>query len=80
MHNQKKENNKFKNKKQPELTENRTVWKSDNQGVKEETFIQTCRRGRDRQPGRERTRGKAAAGGPSEEMAGGVDGPTFTHR
>ena len=33
----------FKNKKQPELTENQTVWKSDNQGDKEETFIQTCR-------------------------------------
>ena len=28
----------------PELTENRTVWKSDNQGVEEETFIQTGRR------------------------------------
>ena len=25
----------LKNKKQPELTENQTVWKSDNQGVKE---------------------------------------------
>ena len=36
----------FKNKKQPELTENWTVWKSDNQGDKEETFIQTSRRGR----------------------------------
>ena len=35
----------FKNKKQPELAENRTVWKSDNQGDKEETFIQTSRRG-----------------------------------
>ena len=35
------------------MTENRTVWKSNNQGVKEETFIQTSRRGRDRQPGRE---------------------------
>ena len=34
MHNQKKDNNKFKNKKQPELPENRTVWKSDNQGLK----------------------------------------------
>ena len=33
------------------MTENRTVWKSDNQGVKEETFIQTSRRGADRQPG-----------------------------
>ena len=35
----KKDNNKFKNKKQPALTENRTVWKSDNQGVKEEIFV-----------------------------------------
>ena len=50
-HNQKKNNNKFKNKKQPELTENRTVWKSDNQGVKEDTFIQTGRRDRDGQLG-----------------------------
>ena len=33
----------FKSKKQPELTENRTTWKSDNQGDKEETFIQTSR-------------------------------------
>ena len=33
--------------------ENPTVWKSNNQGVKEETFIQTSRRGRDGQPGRE---------------------------
>ena len=44
----------FKNKKQPELTENRTVWKSDYQGDKEETFIQTGRRGGDRQPGQRR--------------------------
>ena len=51
MHNQKKDN-KFKNKKPPELTENQTVWKSDNQRVKEETFIQSDRRGRDCQPGR----------------------------
>ena len=41
----------FKNKIQPELTENRTVGKSDNQGDKEETFIQTGRRGGDGQPG-----------------------------
>ena len=41
----------FKNKKQPELTENRTVWKSNNQGDKEEPFIQTSRMGGDRQPG-----------------------------
>ena len=51
LHKQKKNNSKFKNKKQPELTENRTVWKSDNQGVKEETFIQTNRRGGDRKVG-----------------------------
>ena len=34
-----------------EQPENRTVWKSDNQGVKEETFIQTSRRGGDGQLG-----------------------------
>ena len=33
-----------KQKKQPGLPENPTVWKSDNQGVKEETFTQTRRR------------------------------------
>ena len=33
------------------MPESQTVWKSDNQGVKEETFIQTGRRGGDRQPG-----------------------------
>ena len=42
---------KFKNKKQLELTEIRMVWKSDNQGDKQETFIQTRKRGRDGQPG-----------------------------
>ena len=41
----------IKTKKQPELLENRTVWKSNNQGVKEKTLIQTSRRGRDRQLG-----------------------------
>ena len=51
QHNQKKDNNEFKNKKQPELPENQTVWKSDNQEVKEETFILTCRRGGHRQLG-----------------------------
>ena len=34
----------FKNKKQPELTENQIVWKFDKQGVKEDTFIQNSRR------------------------------------
>ena len=51
-HNQ-KDNNKFKNKKQPELIENRTVWKSNNQGDKEETLTQTGRRGGDWQSGGE---------------------------
>ena len=37
----------FKNKKQPQRTENQTAWNSDNQGDKEETFIQTGSRGRD---------------------------------
>ena len=36
----------FKNKNQPKLTENQTVWKSDHQGDKE-TFIQIGRRGRE---------------------------------
>ena len=49
-HNQKKDN-KFKNKKQPNLPENKTVWKSDNQEVKEETFNQTSRRSGVRQLG-----------------------------
>ena len=33
--------------KQPELPENLAVWKSNNQGFKEETFIQMGRRGRE---------------------------------
>ena len=52
LHNRKNDN-KFKNKKQAELTANWTIWKSDNQGVKEETFIQTGRRGGDWWLGRE---------------------------
>ena len=39
----------MKKKIKPELTENQTVCKSDNQGDKEETFIQTRGRGGDRQ-------------------------------
>ena len=42
-----------KTKKEPELPENRTVWKSDNQGDKEETLTQTGRRGGDGQLGGE---------------------------
>ena len=54
----------FKINKQPELTENRTARKSDNQGDKEET-IQTGRRGRD-SSWAERTQGKVVAGRPTE--------------
>ena len=50
-HNQKKDNNNLKTKKQPEMTENQTARKSDSQGDKEETFIQTGRRGGGGQPG-----------------------------
>ena len=45
------------------MSENWSIWKSDNQGVKEESFIQTGRRGGDGPPG---WRGhKAAADRPS---------------
>ena len=70
LHNQKKDN-----KKQPELLENGTVWKSNNQGVREETFIQTGRRGGEDtgQGGGVRTRvGKA--------VAAGLGCPTFACR
>ena len=71
----------FKNKKHPELTENHTLWKSNNQGDKEETFIQSSRRGGHRQLGREdlwesgcwRIR-------MGEAAAGRVGGPTFVSR
>ena len=43
-------------KKEPKLSETQSVWKSPNQGVKEETFIWTGRRGGDWQTGKvERT-------------------------
>ena len=57
----------LKTKTQRELTENQTEWKSDNQGIKEETFIQTCRRSETGSQA-ERTHGKAVAsrqGGPT---------------
>ena len=54
-HSQKKDNNQFKNKKQSELPENQTAWKSNNQGVKE-TFIQIVGGS---ETGSERTQGKA---------------------
>ena len=62
LHSQKKGNNQFKNKNQPQLSENQTVWNYNNQGIKEKTFTQTGRRGTDRQPGRRGHAGKVAAG------------------
>ena len=47
---QKEGQQQFKIKKHPELTENQTVWKSDSQGDKEETCIQTGERDGDGQP------------------------------
>ena len=35
MHNQKEDNNQCKINKQPEVPENQTAWKSNNQGIKE---------------------------------------------
>ena len=70
MHNKKKDNNQFKNNKQPELPENQTARNSDNQGVKE-TFTQTNRRAGDRkvrQPSGEDTQ---QGGGPRRR--GGAD-------
>ena len=77
LHNQKKDNNQFKNKNQPELSENQTTWKPDNPGV-EETFIQPSRRGRDGKWA-ERMRSKVADC-TGEAGAGGLDSPTFEHR
>ena len=54
---------------------NQTVWKSDNQGVKEETFIQTGRKGRD-----DSQQGRVWRTGEGKVVAGGVGGPTFACR
>ena len=64
LHKPKKDNNQIKNKKQLGLPENRTVWKSNNKGVKEETFIQTSRKGRAGQQGGEDVQ-QAGGYGPS---------------
>ena len=57
--------------KQPELPESQTVWKYNNQGVKEETFIQTGRRGREGQHhGQDSWQG----------VADGTGGPTFADK
>ena len=60
---------KLKTKKQPELIENQTIWKSDKQGLKEETLIQTSRRGGDGQLGREDS---PQGGGWQTQRGGGL--------
>ena len=57
LHNQKKDNNQFKNRKQPELPENQPAWKSKNPGVKG-TFIKTGKRA---DMGTEKMHGKEGA-------------------
>ena len=64
-HNQKKDNNKFKNEKYQEFSENTTVWQSNNQGVKEETLSRPI-------GGVEKTPWKVGAGRPTEAAAGGL--------
>ena len=54
------------------MPENQVVWKSDKQGVKEETFIQTGRRGGDDALQLEDKVGKA--------VAGRLGSPTFVCR
>ena len=66
-HNQKEDNNQFKFNKQPEVPENQTAWNYDNQGVKE-TFTQTSRRGRDRQPSEQEAQ---QGGGPHRRGGAG---------
>ena len=44
---QQKITTKLQNNNCPRSSENQAVWKSNNQGIKEVTFIQTGRRGRD---------------------------------
>ena len=64
------------------------VWKSDNQGDKEETFIQTSRRGGDRQQGQRgllamragpREVADCGKNGAGSETASRPYGPTFAH-
>ena len=62
---------KFKNKKQPALTENRTVWKFDNQDIKK-THSPRMVGGAEMCSQVERTPGKVASGGAGS--------PTFTCR
>ena len=72
-----KKYNKFKNKKQPELPENQTIWKSNNQGVKKK-----------HSSGWQEGKRQAAMGGRAcgmataqvgQAAAGSLGGPTFAY-
>ena len=77
MHNQKKDNNKFKNKKQPELTKIKLYGSLTTKELKKKHS--SGRRCRDWQPGGKDS-WQAAAGGPGKVAAGGLGGPTFACR
>ena len=66
----------LKTKKQPELTENRTVWKSENQGVKKKRAFRPVG-GKETGSQAERNCGEVAVGRPGKAEAGGVGNPTF---
>ena len=59
------------------------AWKSDNQGDKEETLIQTGRRGRARQPGQRGLVARRRLADPARQRIvewGRQGRPTFAHR
>ena len=62
-------------KKHPELSENLTIWKSDNQGFKEATFVQMGRRGREAEMDGEVRRCSVAW---RDSGSGRMGSPTFT--
>ena len=78
LHNQKRDNNKFKNKNNQNGQKVKLYGKSNNQGVREETFIQTSKRDGD---GQQRQRGFMArqqqVDWVGDAAAGKLGGPTF---
>ena len=76
-----KDNNKFKNKNQPGLTENLTVWK-EVKTTKELKKKHSSRLVGGAESGSrvERTLGKAVTGGPGKAVACRLGGPTFVCR
>ena len=68
-----KNTTRLQNKYHPELSENQAVWKSNNQGCKEATFIQLGRRGGDVEKHGEAQRGVERWKGT--EMQSGMERP-----